>query len=121
MSILGKVLAALNVLAAIAVIYFAAADWGQRHNWAYNYFRMELALDGLPLDENQTDAEGVKVVTKITDKTLGDIFSADAPKAKTQSEAATQFKEKLLAEIGGLKEDEKENALRAKFMPLART
>jgi hypothetical protein len=35
MSALGKLLAVLNVLAAIAFVVIAGMDWGQRQRWAY--------------------------------------------------------------------------------------
>jgi hypothetical protein len=52
MSLFGKILAVLNVLAAGAFVYLATMDWGKRQAWSYAAFRHDLALDGLPLDEN---------------------------------------------------------------------
>jgi hypothetical protein len=50
MSTFGKVLAVLNVLAAIGFLVLAGMDYNKRQSWAYSYFRHQLALNGLPLD-----------------------------------------------------------------------
>ena len=47
MSLLGKVLALLNVLAAVGFFYLATADRAKRQSWAYAVYRHQLAIDGL--------------------------------------------------------------------------
>lgn len=85
MSILGKVLAVLNVLAAGAFVYLAAADWSRRQNWEYATFRQELINRGLPLDDEEIDADGVKWSERISDATLKDMFKGiEGPPVKTQ-------------------------------------
>jgi hypothetical protein len=128
MTILGKILAVLNLLAAGAIIYFAAADWGARNSWAFNFFQMELALDGLPVDETQTDADGDKIVDKLTDKTMTDLFQpiggfpVKDPKAedKTQVAAVKRLQSTLWGQLNGLEEAARKERLVALLTPLAR-
>jgi glutathione S-transferase len=90
MSIPGKILAVLNVLAAGLFVFLAAADWGKRQSWTYGVYRFQLAIDGLPLDAEARGADGVPLVKNLTDKTFQDVFkpvggiSGTAPEDKTQ-------------------------------------
>lgn len=49
-----KILAFLNMLIAGLFVYLAAIDWGARQAGSRATFLRELALDGLPLDEQDT-------------------------------------------------------------------
>ena len=53
MSLIGKLLAILNVLAAVAFVVIAGMDWQQRERWAYTVFRHDLFVDGLPIDDKE--------------------------------------------------------------------
>ena len=53
MSGFGKLLAVLNVLAAIAFVVFAGMDWGQRQRWAYAAYLHDVIVDGLPIDDKE--------------------------------------------------------------------
>src|SRR5215471_11112220 len=53
MSMLGKVLACLNVLVAIALAVLVALDYGKRQAWAYSVFRHDLAVKGIPLNPEE--------------------------------------------------------------------
>ncbi len=59
MSLLGKILALVNILAAVGFIYLAASDYGKRQQWSYAVYRHDLAINGLPLDEKEVDVDGV--------------------------------------------------------------
>jgi hypothetical protein len=85
MSVLGKVLAILNVIAAFVFLLIAALDWGQRQSWVYATYRADLALDGLPLDINDLDLKGQKRIDRLTDKTYTSVMGQpDAPAALGQ-------------------------------------
>ena len=58
MSLVGKIFAILNVLAAIGFVIIAGMDYSQRHRWAYTVYRHQLLLDGLPIDDAEKDADG---------------------------------------------------------------
>lgn len=52
MSTFGKVLAVLNVLAAIGFLALSAMDYNKRQGWAFAHYRAQLAVHGLPLDKD---------------------------------------------------------------------
>jgi hypothetical protein len=58
MSLFGKVLAVLNIAAAGAFLYLAAMSYGTRQAWSYANFRYDIALKGLPVDKQDSDAKG---------------------------------------------------------------
>src|SRR5437763_2090598 len=87
MSLFGKLLAVLNVLAAAAVVYLAAADYGKRRAWSYSLFRHELALNGLPIDRDELDEDGAPIADKITDEALREMFSPVGGDARPTQEA----------------------------------
>ena len=68
MSTLGKILMVLNGLVAIAFLCLAAIDWGTRQLWAYQVFKAEVALRGLPLDEQEV----WKLPSTVTMREFGD-------------------------------------------------
>src|SRR5262249_2784538 len=65
MPLLRNILVVLNILVAIVFFVLAARDWGRRTAWAHGVFQYELALNGLPVDANETDANGDLVVKKV--------------------------------------------------------
>jgi hypothetical protein len=131
MSIFGKVLIILNILVAGVFIYLSTADWSQRETWSYAVYRQELALDGLPLDEQELDAEGRLATDRLTEQTLKAIFqpvgetlpSPLRPEDKTQLGAVQRLRDRLRGEINSLGGDEPK--IRAQMVawlvPLART
>ena len=74
MSLLGKILAVLNVVAAIAFAYLAVSDWAQRRSWVYATYRLDLTLHGLPVDETDVDVAGLPQNDKLSSTTLTDLF-----------------------------------------------
>ncbi len=85
MSTLGKVLAVFNVLMALAIFfYFFPTHWGIRQGWAYSYFRHELVLDGLPLNDQAKDTEGHLLKDKLSETTLKQMFQGAGEPVSTQ-------------------------------------
>ena len=74
MSIFGKVLAILNVLAAFGLAYAAFLDWTQRQSWAYHVYRMDFPAKGLPVDQDEIDADGRRRIDNISDATLQEVL-----------------------------------------------
>ncbi len=96
MSIAGKILAVFNVLAALAAfIYFLPTDWGTRQSWAYSYYRHELILDGLPLDNDEKDNEGYVLANKVSENTKKQIFQGAGTPVTTQMEEIELVKGRL--------------------------
>jgi hypothetical protein len=65
MPLLRNILIVANILVAILFFALAAMDWGRRTAWAHGSFRYELAADGLPVDDTETDSNGDVLVKKI--------------------------------------------------------
>lgn len=100
MSLLGKVLVFLNVLAAAGFVYLAATDYATRQVWSYGVFRHELALSGLPLDEKEAGADGVPRVQDLTDATLKDAFAqAGGNPVKTQTAELDRVRNALRSKV----------------------
>lgn len=55
MSLFGKVLAVLNLLALLCFAFLALKDNQMRQAWSYAVYRWDLALDGFPVDEEEPD------------------------------------------------------------------
>src|SRR5688500_10970007 len=58
MSLLGKILAVLNLLAAGGFLYLAVLDYSIRQQWSYALFRHDIALLGMPVDREDRDDRG---------------------------------------------------------------
>src|SRR6516162_2435644 len=122
MSLFGKILAVVNIFAAAAFFYLVAADWGERQKWTYAVFRQDLLMGGLPIDENIQEEDGTKVVNKISDKTVEDLFRGlGAAGVKTQVAEIQSIQNKLRGEIEGAANDqERRDKLRNILVPLVR-
>src|SRR5579883_690853 len=90
-SLIRTILAVLNVLGAIAFLFFAAKDYGVRQSWAYANVLYDVAEQGLPLDENETNAEGEKIVT-LLGKAGKDQLYDNKPGPSYQLEEVKRFK-----------------------------
>jgi len=96
MSTLGKVLAAFNVLMALAIFfYFFPTHWGTRHGWAYSYYRHELVLDGLPLNDQAKDTEGHALKDKISESDQKQMFQGAGEPVRTQMEEVENVRNDL--------------------------
>ena len=58
MSPFGKVLAILNAVAAIAFIVLAGMAYGKRQAWTHAVYRHDLVIDGIPLDDEDSNDLG---------------------------------------------------------------
>ncbi|HXG09650.1 MAG TPA: hypothetical protein VNK04_07665 [Gemmataceae bacterium] len=101
MSLLGKILAVLNVLAAVGFFLLASMDYGKRQYWTHAVFRHDLALHGLPLDAEERDLEGEPVVRQIDAATLNELFGGAGNPVKTQLEEVQRVRQELQAKIDG--------------------
>ena len=98
MSLFGKFLGILNVLAAIGFVALAVMDWQARHQWTYAVFLHERAIEGLPLDDTELDASGNPLVADLTDKGITAILGTGS-KVKTQKAAVDAVKSELQGKI----------------------
>jgi hypothetical protein len=115
MSTLGKVLAVLNVLAAIGLFTVAALNYGQRQAWTTAVFQQDLLISGLPINETQVDVEGKPIVSQLGKGILQKLFSGAGEPVRTQLAEVKQRHDRLAQSI-----DSKE-AMQAVLLPLARS
>jgi hypothetical protein len=125
MSTLGKVLAFVNVLGAIVLAALAALDYGKRQQWAYAVFRSDLVINGLPVDDDQRDAEGRPIVRELGDpkdpgQTLKELFPSNP--VATQVEEVQRVRQLLDNKIGQAGDEAAQTKLRARILlPLVET
>ena len=120
MSMFGKILTVLNVLAAIAFLALAGMDYSKRQSWAYAIFRYELAIHGLPLDDKDDSWKpGTPIAKDLTSNTLKDLFSTSPPQIRTQLEAVESLKNGALKKVDDAPDDKaKRVALAEMWLPL---
>lgn len=100
MSVFGKVLAVLNVLAVLGFGYLATMSYSQRAQWAYTAFRYDLAMKGIPVDKTEEDSNGNLRYEEITEGVRKDLGIT----VQTQEEAAEKLvsqAQTLLSQQGG--------------------
>jgi hypothetical protein len=102
MTLLGKILALVNILAALGFVYLAASDYAARRQAAYGVYRMDLQISGLPLNAEEKDVEGQDRVKDLSQATLTDLFQqAGGSPVKTQLEELDRVKAAVKAKIDG--------------------
>ncbi|HLJ94216.1 MAG TPA: hypothetical protein VKU02_13595 [Gemmataceae bacterium] len=122
MSTLGKVLAILNVLAAIAFLCVAALDYGKRQAWMFAVLQEDFILRGLPVDEKEQDADGRPLVNLIGKRLQGQLFTGLSEPVKTQQEEAQRRHKALLAKIEEAGDPaQKKQIIASAIVPLAQS
>jgi predicted NAD-dependent protein-ADP-ribosyltransferase YbiA (DUF1768 family) len=122
MSILGKVLALLNVVAAIAFVCVAGLDYGKRQAWTFAVQQQDFILNGLPVDDKEKDVEGRTLVDLIGNDMQKRLFTGLQQPVKTQVKEVEQRQKAVRAEIDGQPDAAaKKTALENALLPLART
>ncbi len=97
MSLFGKVLAVLNLVALGGFLFMAASDLQMRQAWSYAVLRWDLALDGIPVDKEEADPRG-RPRYLILDDALSNELVGD-PAIRTQEEYLDRRKEEIDARI----------------------
>lgn len=122
MSILGKVLAVLNVLAAIAFLCLAALDYGKRQAWMFAVLQQDFILRGLPVDENHKDVNGRPLVNALGNRMQKELFAGLSGPVKTQKDEVENRYKALRGEIDAAPEPAAKKALiENALLPLTRT
>src|SRR6516162_4943535 len=114
MGIAGKILAIANVLAAIAFIAVAALNYGQRQVWSFAVREQEFQINGLPVDDEETDADGNILVNLVNARVQRDLGIPQT--VKVQTKALDERKNALLNAAG-----DDSAKLQAVLIPLAQT
>jgi hypothetical protein len=119
MGTFGKVLAVLCVLAAIGFMSLAALNYGKRQAWEYRVQQENFIINGVPVDEQETDAEGQVLANLLGKKMAADLGVSEGA---TQRKEVEQRKSQLRSEIAGLPNDAAQRRrLETVLLSLART
>lgn len=121
MSLFGKILAILNVLAAIGFFFMAMLDYAKRQTWADLAEQRAVLMQGLPLDENEPDLEGRPRVAELRQGLVDEAFrNAGGNPPRTQIDEVQKVKARLQAWVNS-DEKLKVERLRDILMPLSPT
>jgi hypothetical protein len=93
MSLLGKILAVLNVLAAVGFFFVAYMDWNMRQSWANAVVQHDIVINGLPVDKSELDQEGHPKYLNLRKAMLQPLLGAQI--VRTQEEEVDQVRNKL--------------------------
>jgi hypothetical protein len=118
MSLLGKILAVLNLLAALVLIPLAAMDYGKRQSFAYAVTVSRTVLDGLPVTEQEKDLEGNVRANLLSAATRQELFAG----LRTQEEAVREVKRVTDGLVNASQDKAAQAAAYARvLLPLARS
>lgn len=124
MSIFGKILAIVNVLAVVGVSVLLAMNYSKRLNWEHAVFFQDLLINGLPLDDKETDALQDPIAAKIGAKAQQDLFKQASPNTPvtTQQAELDRVKNALSSSIQAAGDAHKQiDTLAYILMPMADT
>jgi hypothetical protein len=123
MSILGKILAFVNILGAVGLLALVSVDFAKRQAWAHDDFMYQLRIDGLLLDDGIKDLEGQSIAGKIGPQTGADLFGQSAGEPVTTQKAEVErVQQQLTSAIQAASDPVAQAALYARaLLPLART
>jgi hypothetical protein len=101
MSLFGKVLAFLNVLAAIGFFYVATLDWSKGQQWADAAQQHDLVIEGLPIDDaHDKDGAGSPRSQNIPPAVLQRMFSrVGGEPVKTQTDEVKRVQRVLQGKL----------------------
>jgi hypothetical protein len=92
-----KILAVFNLIAAIGFSLLATMDLGMRKVWAFANYRFDLAIDGLPVDVNDTYDNGRPKYLDVDEGLAYELFND--PAMRTQQVALDKLQDELLGKI----------------------
>src|SRR5262245_25909534 len=101
MSLLGKILTFLNVVAALVFCYLLVVDYARRQHWTYAVYRHDLRLKGLPLTKDDRDVQGNLLVSDLDKTTLNEVFGSPGDHPTNQLDAVERDKRALQQKIDG--------------------
>jgi hypothetical protein len=122
MSTLNKVLAVLNVLAAIGFLCVAGLDYGKRQAWMYAVRQQDFIIKGLPVDENEKDVDGTPLLRAVGKGMQQQLFSGLSDSVTTQKDEVKRRYDALRTEINEAPDpDTKKKIIETVLLPLTRT
>jgi hypothetical protein len=121
MSLFGKLLAIFNIFAVLGALALLIMSYAKRHTWEYAVYRQQLMINGLPLDETETDGQGRPLMDRVGEQTKKELFAGNAPVA-TQTAEVQRIKDQLNGKIQSAGDKKKQIYLLARVLtPLSLT
>ncbi len=115
----GKVLAILNALAAALFVYLAAGDWGKRQQWAYAAVRMDEAVRGIPIDQQEKDlSELTPLVVLYKESTPAQLQPTGAATVATQEDEVRLVHDELKKQIEDTRAEDARTAIAGELKQL---
>jgi hypothetical protein len=105
MSLLGKILTFVNVLAAIALAAVFMMDFSKRQAWSYANYVHDVAVAGLPLEADDQDSQGNMLFPDMAEETKQQWFGSTGGVVSTQKEEIERVKKLLDAKINSAQGD----------------
>jgi hypothetical protein len=122
MSLLGKILVFANVLAALLFFFLGLQVYGKRQAWSFAVRQHELAIRGLPLDDQEKDREGRPRVDQLSKQMLQDLFARGSGQpVRTQLEEVTRVRTDLMGQINGKDPEQKKQLCAQVLLALTTT
>lgn len=121
MSLIGKLLAILNIFAVLGTLALLTMNYVKRQNWEHAVFRQDLMIGGLPLDDKETDAQQQLIANeKLGKQAQQDLFKTEP--VATQEDEVKRVKAKLDGQIQAAGDKKKQIAELARILtPMAST
>jgi hypothetical protein len=117
MSLFGKILLFLNVLAAIGFFFLASLDWAKREAWADAALQHKIMIDGLPVDEQEKDLQGNVLFQDLRPQALTQMFSkSGGDPSKTQLEEVRKVQSKVQSLVSQQENDAKKVQFLARIL-----
>jgi hypothetical protein len=76
MGMLGKALAVVNVVAAIAFMCVLGLDYGRRQAWTFANLQQDFIINGLPVDDKELDVQGFPLADSVGPRMKRELFAA---------------------------------------------
>jgi hypothetical protein len=122
MSSLGKFLAVFNIVAAAALAVVVAIDYAKRQAWEYANFVHDVAVNGLPIDQSDSDQQENTSFRDLASGTQQDWFGATGGPVSTQVEEVNRVEGQADALVGAASGDPARAAVLARLLtPFATT
>jgi hypothetical protein len=120
MSYLGKILAFTNILGIVMLTVLGLMVYAKHREWKYANYRYDIAIDGLPLHKEQTDAQGYLLYENVNPAMQKELFPNNP--VSTQKEEVERVQKALQGKINAQSDKAKQSAMFATFLlPLSQT
>jgi hypothetical protein len=116
MTTFGKVLAILNVLAALGFVALITMDYSQRFGQEKAVYLQDLVINGLPVDESEKTVNGDPAAELLGKNALGQIVSGGSA-VTTQKAAVQQRHTQLMAAVDAATGKDKQDKVLALVLP----